>query len=125
MNKHKGGFTIIEIIIVVTMIAILAVLTIFAFSTWRARTAKTEMKDESAQAWIALKNYRVFNGSYPATQTAFNTVYKVGSAVTLTYTTPDSGTTYCIAATSVNDTSVWYVGSSTQQPTTTKPSNCP
>lgn len=121
MNKRTSGFTIIEIIIVVAMIGILASITVFAFSNWRSRTARTEMKNEVAQAWAAAKNYRNYNGSYPTSQAAFNGVYTAGSSVTLTYVTTATGSDYCLKATSTNDTSVWYVSSVTSQPVSAAP----
>lgn len=128
MSARQSGFTIVEMIIVIVVIAILALFTVFSFNNYRAKTAKTEMKNEAAQSAIALKNYRNINGAYPATQAAFNVIYTAGSSsITLTYTTPDSGVTYCVAATSpVNAPGVtWYVSSSAFQPTATKPSPCP
>lgn len=125
MYTRKNGFTIVEMIIVVVIIAVLALITVFAFGNWRARTARTEMKNETANGAIAAKNYRNFNGAYPTNQAGFDAIYKAGSSVTLTYSTADAGVTYCLKATSVNDTSIWYVGSAVPQPTTTKPATCP
>jgi len=51
-------------IIVVVIIALLAMLTVFAFNNYRARTAKTEMKNELMQAAGSVKNYRSFNIAY-------------------------------------------------------------
>ncbi len=126
MHARKNGFTIVEMIIVVVVIAVLAMVTLFAFSNWRARTAKTEMKNELLSSFSALKNNRNFTGAYPVDQAGFSNIYKVSNSVTLSYVTPDSGVTYCLMASSVNDPSKWYVGNVTAQPTLTKPAAyCP
>lgn len=125
MNARKNGFTIVEMIIVVVIIAVLAMITVFAFNNYRARTAKTEMKNELLNAYSALRNNRNFNNTYPADQTAFNALYKPGSSVTVEYYTADGGaSSYCLRVSSMNDSSKWFIGSATSQPTTTKPANC-
>lgn len=128
MNAHKKGFTIVEMIIVIVVIALLAMITIFSFNSYRARTARTEMKNELIQAAATLKNSRNFANAYPTAQAGFDALYKTGSSVTLTYATSDSGVaTYCLRATSANDSTVWYIGNTAMQPVlTTKPAAyCP
>jgi prepilin-type N-terminal cleavage/methylation domain-containing protein len=123
---RKRGFTIVEVIIVVAIIGILAGLTIFAIGSWRARTAKTEMKNELQAGYSTAKNYRTFNNIYPNTKATFDGLYSPKNSVVLTYNTTDSGVTYCLKATSPNDSSIWYVSGTVTQPTTTAPSaSCP
>ncbi len=65
MHKIARGFTIVELIIVVTVIAILASITIVAYNGAQARAeyarAQTDMKHISD----ALTVYQSQNGSYP------------------------------------------------------------
>lgn len=80
------------------------------------------MKNELMQGASAVKNYRNFNNAYPLNQASFNTVYKIGNEVTLTYVADNpAGSNFCLKATSVNDTSVWYISSVTTQPAASAP----
>lgn len=110
-------------IIVVVIIALLAMLTVFAFNNYRARTAKTEMKNELMQAASSVKNYRSFNNAYPVDQNAFSAVYDPGSSVTLTYRSNGTGSGFCLRAASAAETTLtpWYVSSVSPQPVTTVP----
>ncbi len=125
MNARKHGFSIIEMIIVVAVIGILAIITVFAFSNYRSRAARTEVRNELTQGASAAKNYRNFNNTYPVTANAFNAIHKSGSELTLTYTPIGAGAGYCLTATSTNLTQSWYVSDAVVQPTTTKPAGCP
>lgn len=130
MDSREHGFTIVEMIIVVVVIAVLAMITVFAFNSYRTRTAKTEMQNELLSAVSTVKSSRIFGGAYPVDATAFASVYKSGSStVTLTYSTTDSGATnFCLAATSPTNAPgvTYYIASNVWAPTTVKPSPpCP
>ena len=109
---RKQGFTIVELIIVIASIAILASLSVFGFSSWRLRTARTEVKTELISASSALKENITFKSTYPATG-ALNTVYISKAAVTLTYTLRPGGASYCLMGQSTKVTSVTYYIDST------------
>lgn len=115
IKKHTG-FTIVELILVIAILGVIVLITVFGFSSWRERTATTEVKNELQSAAIALKDQMNFSNSYPATSAAFTTLYKPKADVTLTYSTPDSGASYCLKAQSnVVGTVVWYINSTTSQ----------
>lgn len=112
MKSGKKGFTVIELIVVVVIVAALAAVTIFAFGTWRSRTAKTEVQNELLQAAAAIQNYKNFNTNIPNSQAVFNAQYTAGSAVTLTYIWRGATSTYCLNGTSTEDSSVkWSIDS--------------
>ncbi len=120
-RQHKNGFTIVEILVIVAVIGILATLTIFAFGSWRARTAKTEVQNDLRNSNSAINNYQTFNNAYPATSVIFAGIYTPSRNVTLTYSLRSGGASYCLKGQSNAETSVvWYVDSLiSSEPTTT------
>jgi prepilin-type N-terminal cleavage/methylation domain-containing protein len=119
-NTHKNGFTIVEILVIVAVIAILASITIFAFGSWRARTAKTEVQNDLRNSNSAIKNYQTFNNALPNAATFANT-YTPSRNVTLTYALRGDNASYCLKGQSnVESSVVWYVDSLVStEPTTT------
>lgn len=119
-STKRSGFTIVELILVVAIIGVLATITVFAFGSWRERTATTEVKNELQSAGIALKDKLNFGNSYPVSAAEFATVYTPKADVTMTYSTPDSGASYCVKAQSnAVPTIVLYINSSDSQTPTT------
>lgn len=121
MKRQSAGFTIIELLIVVTIIVALAAISIFSFGIWRERTATAEVKNELINASSSLKNELNFNGGYPALNANFQTLYEPPAAVTMTYTLRGGGASYCLrAASTAVATVVYYIDSAVSPtPTTT------
>lgn len=119
-TKHKNGFTIVELLVVIAVIGLLATLTIFAFGSWRARTAKTEVQNDLRNSNSAANNYRTFNNVFPDAST-FVTIYTPSRNVTLTYTLRSGNASYCLKGQSTAEpTVIWYVDSLVSlEPTTT------
>lgn len=90
----KRGFTIVEVIVVVVVIAILATLSIFGVSSWRARTATTELKNALISAATAMKAEKNISNGYPS---AIPSSYSNSSTVVLELAS-SSPTDYCINA---------------------------
>ncbi len=70
MNRHyKGiaGFTVIEIIIVISVISILAAIVIYSGSNYINRTNESTFKTKLSTAAGAMKNYYNKEGSYSCT----------------------------------------------------------
>ncbi len=86
------AFTIVELIIVIIVVAMLAAMTVFAFGSWRSRTATTEVTNALSSAASAMKNELTFKNVYP---TAVPTSYSGNSGVTVTYVSGNT-TSYCI-----------------------------
>ncbi len=91
-KRREPAFTIVELIIVITVIAMLAGMTIFAFGSWRVRTATVEVKNETIAISAAMKHSRTFNNNYP---TSIPSSYKGSSNITTTYNSGDDYS-YCI-----------------------------
>jgi len=120
-KQNKNGFTIVEILVIVTVIAVLATITIFAFGSWRARTAKTEVQNDLRNSNSAIKNYQTFNNALPLSQAAFSPIYTPSRNVTLNYVRRGDAASYCLKGQSTAKTTViWYVDSLVSpDPTTT------
>ena len=70
MQQSRGGFTIVELLIVIVIIGILAAITTVAYNGLqnRARTAAAQALANQASKKVAA--YYVTNGSYPTDLTA-------------------------------------------------------
>ena len=90
--NYNSAFTIVELIIVIIVVAMLAAMTVFAFGSWRSRTATTEVTNALSSAASAMKNELTFKNVYP---TAVPTSYSGNSGVTVTYVSGNT-TSYCI-----------------------------
>lgn len=92
--RKNQGFTIIELILVVVIIAIMATISVFGFSSWRSRTATTELKNALLSVATAMKAEKNVSNGYPAT---FPSSYSNSTSVVLEMasSTPSS---YCINA---------------------------
>lgn len=66
MKKRAGGFTIVELLIVIVIIAILAAITIVSFNTVQARARNASRQAIADQITTALKLYRIDKGYYPS-----------------------------------------------------------
>lgn len=103
LTKKEGGFTIVELLIVIVIIAILAAITIVAYNGIQNR-AKTSSAQSLANT-VAKKAeaYNAIQTGYPATRTAFGDVAesKLDNPALVTGTAPTNEKTvqylYCDA----------------------------
>jgi len=115
-QKHTAksrGFTIIEIMTVITVIGILVGITIFSIGNWRTRTAQSEVSNDLHNVASAMEAARNFSTGYPAT---IPTTFKASPNVTVTLKSSTSST-YCVeAASKVVTTVVYKVSNSNRTP---------
>lgn len=105
-QRLQRGFTITELIIVITVIGILATIGLISYSGYRVRAAKSSVESTAQQVKVKLGEYYTDNNGYPKTKadivtylnsinaqstaTAFNTTK---NGVDMVYTpTTDTGT---------------------------------
>ena len=112
------GFTVVELLVVITIIVTLTAILVFAFGDWRQRTANTEVKTALTHLAAALKNDLNFDNAYPTTAEGVPSSYQPSDGVTISYTS--TTTTYCASGTSTADASVvWYISNTNQVPSKT------
>jgi prepilin-type N-terminal cleavage/methylation domain-containing protein len=114
--KYRGGFTIIELLIVIVVIAILAAIVILAYSGIRQRAIVSSMSNDLDTVAKNLKLYQVDNAGYPtsndcsASPVANSICLKSSSGTTYTTFTQNNSTNpqvFCITAT--NGTTNYYI----------------
>jgi prepilin-type N-terminal cleavage/methylation domain-containing protein len=103
-KKSFNGFTIIELLVVITVIGILAGIVSLSYSSWRTRTAQTEVSSDLNSVSAAMESARNFSSGYPAT---LPSTYTPSQNVT-TILKSSTSTTYCAQATSTVVSSVVY-----------------
>jgi prepilin-type N-terminal cleavage/methylation domain-containing protein len=64
--KHKNGFTIVELLIVIVVIGILAAISLVAFNSVQTRASNVQTIDAVKQFVKAYSLYATDNGDYPA-----------------------------------------------------------
>jgi prepilin-type N-terminal cleavage/methylation domain-containing protein len=94
-SKHRG-FTIVEILIVITVIGVLAGVTIFSVGGWRTRTAQNEVSSDLNGVVTAMENARNFSTGYP---NIIPTTFTASTNVTVTLKS-SSSTSFCAEAAS-------------------------
>ena len=115
LKKASGGFTIVELLIVIVVIGILAAIVVVAYNGVQ-KSAQTGSITSELKQWEKLfMAYKSINGSYPSPAAAPLTDGGPGGSVLNYYCLgtgfpPVSGTNYCFH---VNSTSVWRVAEST------------
>jgi type IV pilus assembly protein PilE len=103
-KKVYTGFTIIEILVVITVIGILAGIVTLSYGTWRTRTAQAEVSSDLNSVAAAMENARNFSTGYPATLPSSYTP----SANVTTILKTSTPTAYCAQATSTAVSTVVY-----------------
>lgn len=102
------GFTIIELVVVITVIAILAAIVVIGYGSWRNSVAKKEVFSDLSMAASAMENAKNSANNYP---TSIPSSFKSSSNVTVTYYSGDAST-FCINGVSkVNPSISYYVNS--------------
>jgi prepilin-type N-terminal cleavage/methylation domain-containing protein len=106
----KRGFTIVELVVVITVLGILAGITAFTYGNWRKEASRTEVQSDLTQLTTAMKNARNFNGEYPTVSPGSplpEDFFKSSQNVTVTYAEGDKDS-YCIDAVSIVDPDIVY-----------------
>ncbi len=107
--SSRKGFTIVELLVVITIIGILASISIISYGAWRHSAISAKVKNDLNGVAAAMDSARTFNNVYPSTVPS-SIVPSPG--VTLKGGSTD-GTTYCVEADSTEDTTITYYLSST------------
>lgn len=87
MNIHTrkqsaSGFTIIELIVVISVIGILATIGVLSYNSYRQRAAKTAAESTAQQVKLKLGEYFTDNNRYPIDAAAVDTYLRLVKATT-------------------------------------------
>jgi type IV pilus assembly protein PilA len=95
----NGGFTLLELIVVVAIVGILAAIAIQQFSLYRSRATDAAMRSDLKNAALAMESYYGEFLEYPSTLNSIQLVgFRKTGGVTLTITVPTSSTFTLTAA---------------------------
>jgi prepilin-type N-terminal cleavage/methylation domain-containing protein len=108
-NTAKNGFTLVELMIVIAVIGILVGITIVSYGAWKNTAIANTLKSDLSNVATSMESYRNFNNVYP---TSIPTTFTPAPDDTMTGGSTDGGITYCITATSIQNTSISYYISS-------------
>ncbi|HEY7221840.1 MAG TPA: prepilin-type N-terminal cleavage/methylation domain-containing protein [Candidatus Binatia bacterium] len=109
----NGGFTLLELIVVVAVVGILAAIAIQQFSIYRSRATDAAMRSDLKNAALAMESYYGEFLEYPSTLNAIQLVgFRKTNGVTLTITVP-TPSTYTVTAAMPNGTQPSYTFDST------------
>jgi prepilin-type N-terminal cleavage/methylation domain-containing protein len=117
---HKKGFTIVELIIVISIIAVLAGIVIIGYGGWKRTTIANQVKSDLNGIATAMENARNFGNGYPTATTlpadittiAGLSTFKPSSGNTLMLAVGSTAAAYCIDTTNSQDASVQYYSDS-------------
>ncbi len=104
----RKGFTIVELLVVITIIGILATISIISYGAWRHSAIAAKVKSDLNGVASAMESALTFNNVYPSTVPSS---IVPSSGVTLKGGSTD-GTTYCVEADSTEDPTITYYLSS-------------
>lgn len=102
--KKIRGFTIVELLVVITVLGILAGITIVAFGAWQKRSAQNVVQSDLRGVAAAMENARNFSSGYPLT---IPSTIQASQNVSLSYVR-GSATDYCVSGTSTKTSGVTY-----------------
>lgn len=116
----RRGFTIVELIIIVTVIGILAAISAFGFGQWRNRTAQKEVESDLRGVHAAMNSARNWSAGYP---TAVPSTFAASKNVQLTYRSGNA-TRFCVEARSTSVSSIVYYLNTDNGNKDPKPGTC-
>lgn len=104
-GARDKGFTIVELIVIISVVSILAILGAVSYGAWQKSAYGTAVKNDLSAAAAQLEDARNFSsdGKYPTEEPDFSASENV--EISFTSLTADS---YCLDGTSVNDETIEF-----------------
>src|SRR4051812_33976136 len=91
MRKSINGFTIVELIIVITTISILTAIGISSYNGWSRRTSSTTVRSDLVRASTELESNMNLKNNYPPNLAGINFVPGKDVALVLYTNAPSNG----------------------------------
>lgn len=96
-HKHRNGFTIVELLIVIVVIGILAAITVVAYNGMQNRATNTTVQTDLRNMNAKLAMFRIDNSRYPGNLAELDSLnFKVAQAAYAGAPAHDMNITYCI-----------------------------
>lgn len=81
--KQRGGFTIVELLMIIAVISILTSIAIVGYGSWQRRIATKSVESDLLHVKSAMKNSLNFTNTYPTTLAKLNETFSPSSDVNL------------------------------------------
>jgi|GEM_PF-3130787 len=104
LNPDRG-FTIVELVVVISIIGILSTIVVFSYGGWRQSTVVAQLKSDLNGLVASMEDARNFSNSYPSTYPS--STFKASKGVTITGGSTD-GVSYCFNAVSSDIPTLYY-----------------
>lgn len=115
------GFTIVELIVVISIIGILAGISIVSYGNWQKSLIQAQLKSDLNGAATAMESYRNFNNGYPL---SVPSTFTPSAGVTMTGGSYGGDKTYCIDAVNSKYPGVSYYINSTHSGVDAQEGDC-
>jgi len=103
-NKVRAGFTIVELIVVISVIGILAGIVLVSYGAWRTSVATNSLKSDLVNVASTMESSRTFANAYP---TSIPSTFTPSTGNSLVLTSPDTKS-FCIDGTTTQSASIKY-----------------
>ncbi len=96
--RQVSGYTIIELIVVITVIGILATMVVVSYGSWRQSVTVAQLKNDLNNVKSAMESARNSGTGYITDLNSLTNVSKSDSRETLAGGSTDNGITFCVTA---------------------------
>lgn len=108
-KRANLGFTIVELIVVITVVGLLAGLSVIGYSSWRSATQTAQIKSDLNSVAAAMESSRNYNNSYPSSIPS-SALPSSGSIIVID--PASTSTNYCVDGTiPANSSITFYIAS--------------
>lgn len=110
-TRRSAGFTIVELIVVISIVAILAVITAVGYGAWQSSLKEDQVKNDLIAAAGTMEEARTFSDEYPLTLPAS---FTAGEGIEVVLSVPGTDA-YCIDGGVAGDESIEFYIDDTMQ----------
>ena len=104
-QRRLKGFTIVELIVVVSIVAILATISIVGYGSWRTSAISAQIKSDLNAIAAAMEDSRTFNNGYPTT---LPDTVTPSENISVVLASGSTAAAYCADGSSTENSSITY-----------------